>query len=252
MRRIRVQNSSDKAHRWMVSYADLMTLLLAFFVVMYAVSNVSEGKYRVLSNTLKAAFSERPFSFRQVKVKPEIVEVKQAIDPIGFESLQPMPAKSVGSMHNSSMNHLSDELADIFSDVAFEDGAWKVSNRDDGIAVELSSDIVFETADATVRSQFVPIIDRVAQIVQDKPFSLQVEGFTDDRPIQSARYPSNWELSGARSAAVVHRLQRAGVAPDRLSFAGFGEYQPVDSNTSEEGRMRNRRVILVLRPLSRL
>ena len=238
--------------RWLVSYADFITLLFAFFVVMYAISSVNEGKYRVLSDTLEAVFTERTFSNDPIQVG----EIARGVGekspdpgstpaPPNVIELPPAPPPPVSEDTIQSINELSKKLnAALFSQIENQDIIIK--QGDDWLEIEIKSKVLFGSGEARLENSAIPIIGKVAEIVGGSANPIQVEGFTDNDPINTPRFPSNWELSAARAASVVHLLDRYGVVPNRLSAIGYGEYKPVADNETEEGRQKNRRVVLVI------
>jgi chemotaxis protein MotB len=114
------------------------------------------------------------------------------------------------------------------------------------LELEIRSAVLFDSGRAEVRRDAMPVVDRVVEILRGVPNSVRVEGYTDDRPIRNAEFRSNWDLSAARAGSMVHHLLERGIDPLRLSLAGYGEYRPVADNATEEGRLRNRRVVLVV------
>lgn len=259
---------------WAIPYADLMTLLLAFFVVMYAMSSVNEGKYRILSDSLVAAFRGSPRTLQPIQVGEKNVGsgadinmtiVQQAmLEGQPRSMLEPAPLKvsdilSHGARHasdnayeaeltSSAMIELESVAAEVeqaMSDLIREEmvivrrhGVW--------VEVEIRTDILFPSGVATLSPEAQSILQRLAETLKPFPNPIRVEGHTDDRPIRSAAFPSNWELSAARAASVVHLFTRAGMDPRRLAVVGLGEYRPAQSNATPQGRNMNRRVLLVI------
>jgi len=254
MARRKKHQEHENHERWLVSYADFITLLFAFFVVMYSISAVNEGKYRVLSQSLKAVFSEPVRSEEPIQIG-ELSRGEGQQSPSPGDPLEPEyqielpdvpnrpPPASVEDI--KTINDLSQQFSTALSDlIASEDVIIK--QGDDWLELEIKSRVLFESGEARLERAAVPIIGEIADILQTSANPIQVEGFTDNNPINTPRFPSNWELSAARAASVVHLLDRYGVQPDRMSAAGFGEHRPVADNSSEEGRQKNRRVVLVV------
>ncbi|QKE63090.1 flagellar motor protein MotD [Aquipseudomonas campi] len=240
MARRRNHEEHENHERWLVSYADFITLLFAFFVVMYSISSINEGKYKVLSQSLVGVFSE-----------PE-----RAIKPIPIGEEKPRTTEPDRSMiednPNSSSPQAKDPLQEIASSVrdAFGDlvNAEQLTVRGNElwIEIELNSSLLFPSGDAVPNELAFTLIDKVAKILAPYENPIHVEGFTDNLPISTAEYPSNWELSTARAASIVRMLAMDGVDPGRLAAVGYGEFQPVADNATAEGRARNRRVVLVI------
>lgn len=237
--------------RWLVSYADFITLLFAFFVVMYSISQVNQSKYRVLSETFEQAFNSR-----QVTDSTASNAVEKIIQPIqvGEPALSTDPsaidvkpeASGEGSAPSvDQLQEISTLFSERFADL-IDDELVTVSSNELWLQIELKDSILFASGGAEPSLQAQAIFDEIAGIVKGYPNPIQVEGYTDNIPISSQRYPSNWELSSARASAIVKLLAAKGVAPQRLSAVGFGEFQPVASNEHPAGRAQNRRVALMI------
>jgi len=254
MARRKKHEEHENHERWLVSYADFITLLFAFFVVMYSISAVNEGKYRVLSQTLKAVFSEPARSENPIQIGEISRGVGEESSSPG-EPLEPEYQIELPEVPNEpppanaedvkTINDLSQQFSTALSDlIASEDVIIK--QGDDWLELEIKSRVLFESGEARLERAAVPIIGEIADILQSSANPIQVEGFTDNNPINTPRFPSNWELSAARAASVVHLMDRYGVQPQRMSASGFGEHRPVADNSTEEGRQKNRRVVLVV------
>src|SRR4051812_15004807 len=265
---------------WAIPYGDLVTLLLAFFVVMYALSTINEGKFRVLSDSLQAAFRGTPKTLQPVQmgektrgsgadiamtiVKQSMIagqprEMLEAIHTdAGEMGAGPAPFPGAGRTGHAQPNPLPAEhpIAKQLAQVANElETALKqlvdanlvaVRRHEFWLEVEVKTDLLFASGEANLSDKAIPALDALASTLVKYPNPLRVEGHTDNRPIVTKTYPSNWELSAARAASVVHRFARAGIEPKRLSVIGFGEYRPAQSNASASGRNANRRVVIVV------
>ena len=276
--------SHENHERWLVSYADFITLLFAFFVVMYSVSSVNEGKFRVLSESMMTAFrSPTPNSMKPIQLggmvgTPSPQAVGQPnMNPGVAPDLRPLPtavfqraprtlhavAKDYGPTGKPSAPVLASELADgkAAGDPNLAKVAAKlrehlaklirtdlvnVRSSDFWVEVEIKNSILFASGSAIVNPEALPPMAVIAEILREIPNRIQVEGFTDNRPINTPIYPSNWELSAARAANVVHVLMNDGVRPERMAAIGYGEHQPIADNRTEQGRLQNRRVVLVI------
>lgn len=238
--------------RWLVSYADFITLLFAFFVVMYSISQVNESKYRVLSDTFVHAFKNSPDFSADPLIDSSGTPIETTLNPIQVGQPARSPATSAIDVRSENIGQLPQEFNEIselfterFGDL-IEDNLISVSSNELWLQIELKDSILFESGNAEPSLQAQTIFDEIAQILQDYPNPVQVEGYTDNLPINSARYPSNWELSTARASAIVKLLANNNVAPTRLSAVGFGEFQPIADNSSAAGRAQNRRVALMI------
>lgn len=251
--------------RWLISYADFITLLFAFFVVMYSISQVNESKYRVLSDTFIEAFHKPTDSQPNTEPANQTAPAADLISPIdmggatrdaetGDEQTPLIIDSSQGAATEppDSAIKTSDELTQI-SDLVSEKFApliseqlIQVSSNELWLQIELKDSILFSSGSADTSEQARKIFDEIAAILVGYSNPVQVEGFTDNIPISSAKYPTNWELSTARASAIVKHLAANGVAPERLSAVGYGEYQPIAPNDSVQGRAQNRRVTIMI------
>jgi chemotaxis protein MotB len=252
--------------RWIVSYADFITLLFAFFVVMYSISSVNEGKYRVLSMTLTTAFQEAGRSLEPVQVgelsqqsgdlvgrenQSALIQTEQRIGPGTYDNTgslgqpQDNAKRNLPGEEGQRMSFLAATIEDMLSAYVEQD-LVEVSFSENRVRVDMKDKMLFASGSAHLSNAAVTALRDISRILATVPNQLQVEGNTDDRPIRTEEFPSNWELSAARAASVVHLLSRFGIDPSRLSAIGYGEHRPVESNDTEAGRARNRRVSLVI------
>jgi chemotaxis protein MotB len=263
MARKKRQEEHVNHERWLVSYADFITLLFAFFVVMYAVSSVNEGKYRVLSDTLEAAFDPAgAFQEEQRSLNPiQVGEVaktdrndniqlhKEATNALDNES---SPASTEDIIDTEQLNKtiqaidtMADELDDALSPEIQSD-LVNIKRNELWLEIEINSSLLFKSGSANISRKAVPVIRDIAKILRPFPNKIHVEGFTDNVPINNPVYPSNWELSAARAASVVRLLAGNGMEPDSMAAIGYGEFRPIADNNTKAGRMKNRRVVLIV------
>lgn len=277
MIRRRRQEVHVNQERWLISYADFITLLFAFFVVMYSISQVNDSKYRVLSETFVEAFNQPddtekvPDPNSQLNPSNDVITpidtgktaVTQAINneqtPIISDQARKENELAIvepeivePEIKEQEQIKTSDELAQISDLVSekfeqlIEDQLIQVSSNELWLQIELKDSILFASGGADPSAQAIGIFDEIAGILKNYSNPVQVEGFTDNVPINSARYPTNWELSTARASAIVKVLATKGIAPERLSAVGYGEYQPATTNETPEGRAQNRRVTIMV------
>jgi chemotaxis protein MotB len=258
---------------WAIPYGDLITLLLAFFVVMYAMSSVNEGKYRVLSDSLVAAFRGAPRTLEPIQVGEKtkgsgadinMTIVQQAmlegqpremLSPISDSAVmreqsgqapdQARDSESMSSGDAAALESVAQEVERAMAGLIEQDlivvrrhGLW--------VEVEIRTDILFPSGVATLSPGALNVLEQLAATLAPFPNPIRVEGHTDNRPINTQSFPSNWELSAARAASVVHLFVKQGLAPQRLAVIGLGEHRPTQSNDTPEGRNANRRVVLVI------
>jgi chemotaxis protein MotB len=237
-----------KHERWLVSYSDFVTLLFAFFVVMYSISQVSEGKYRVLSSTLLQAFSVPQSAINPIQVgDPTLSTSPSAIEVQGDP--EPREIDSGSQTQDVDLDQLQDQVNEQFVDL-IDENLLKVNSNELWLELELNSNILFPTASADPSLQAKGIFEEIASMFSSYNNPVQVEGFTDDVPINNRQFKSNWELSAARAASVVKLLANNGVKPERLSAVGRGEFKPVADNGTAEGRAKNRRVVVMISKVS--
>lgn len=254
-RRRRYVEEPANNDRWLISYADFITLLFAFFVVMYSISSINEGKYRVLSDSLMWAFRQTPKSMDPVQVgqpaKADIppnrsfIQRPNVLDTPAIEVLPDERTARRGIEDAHFMGRMADELRRALAEL-MELDLVTVRYNHLWLEVEIRDSVLFPSGSAILQPRAVPVMKSVAAILRDYQNAVRVEGFTDDRPIDTLMYPSNWELSTARASSVVRLLVSAGVDPGRLSAQGFAEFRPVAENVTAEGRAQNRRVVLVV------
>ncbi|MBV1871819.1 MAG: flagellar motor protein MotD [Gammaproteobacteria bacterium] len=248
-RRRKVNPEVQNPDRWIISYADFITLLFAFFVVMYSISSVNEGKYRVLSDALVTSFSQPGSSL-------------PIFDDSGTPQIQPIPdeAKTQPSVLESErestlreqeaeevieLNEISGKIEKEFY-AQIDDENISVKSNDDWIEVEIKSSLLFASGAADLHPGAIPIIEDLAKIIKEYDNPVQVEGFTDNMPIHNIYFSSNWELSSSRAVAVLEVLITNGMDPESLAAVGYGEFQAVADNSTVEGRQQNRRVVLII------
>jgi len=253
MRRIRnnINVDDQEVGRWLLSYADFITLLFAFFVVMYSISQVNVSKYKILSQSLEGIFDRRPnksdiiiIEKPELNIKPnahdqieqpELNNSDQETGQIDSENFATAEAfKDLEKGLEASLGDLIDQnLAEINSDAS-----W--------INIVLKSALLFPSGSDLLNSESEPLMEEVAKHLNSNRQLILVHGHTDNIPINTEKFPSNWELSSARGVAVVRKLQNLNIQPNRLSVEGHGEYLPVADNSSEDGRRENRRVVIAI------
>lgn len=293
-RKMRRREEEHENHeRWAIPYGDLLTLLLAFFVVMYSISSVNAGKYRVLSDSLYAAFRGEPRTLEPIEVGHKRVGsgadirvslVQQAmlkgqprslLAPVPLALSTPMPnepfhdimpppgnqngvkaadgqvnaadAAQAAKAHAAAimLTRVADDVAKAMAGLV-KKNLVVVRRKQSWIEVEIRTDILFPSGSARLAPNAVDIIRRLAAVLARFPNPIRVEGFTDNVPIRTVQFYSNWELSAARAGSVVHVLSDRGVGTERLAVVGFGEQHPVASNATADGRNANRRVTVVI------
>ncbi len=244
-KRRRREEEHENHERWLVSYADFITLLFAFFVVMYAVSSINEGKYRVLSDSITAAFRNIPgdtagatFQINPNAPAPVAVPFRKPPPP----NIRPDPVRE---QNREVLRNKAREIMEALAPLV-DQGHVRVTEGAQGITVEINASVLFDSGEARLQVPALVALRAVGQILATTEFPIVVEGHTDNAPINTPLFPSNWELSGARAASVVRLFIETGVDPRRMTAIGFAEQRPVADNASAEGRQRNRRVAIIM------
>ncbi|MGQ9659003.1 MAG: flagellar motor protein MotD [Thermochromatium sp.] len=262
---------------WAIPYGDLVTLLMAFFVVMYAVSVVDAGKYSLLSASLIEAFGAPPaidpiqIGEPTQELNPISEDVRRSLAPV--EIIAPSPSEAapepvsdpfsptnvalaslIGAVTEEQRGRILGEIREMSEELQeamgslIEAGNIEVKRQPYWLEVSINSNLLFSSGSATLNPAARPTLIRIAQLIRRRNVRIHVEGHTDNLPINNTIYPSNWELSSGRAATVVNLFAQNGVDPERMVAIGYGQFQPVASNATEAGRARNRRVSVILLP----
>jgi chemotaxis protein MotB len=243
MGRRRKEEEHENHERWLVSYADFITLLFAFFVVMYAISSVNEGKYRVLSDSISSAFRNIPGSTSgaMVQVNPSVPT------PVSIPFRKPqvtnLKTDVAREKNRQLLRNKAKEINEALAPLV-QQGQVRITEGALGITVEINASVLFDSGEARLQIPAIRAISAVGQILATTDFPITVEGHTDNAPINTPLFPSNWELSGARAASVVRLFVDTGVDPRRLAATGYADQRPMADNATTEGRQRNRRVAI--------
>lgn len=259
MARRKPPESIDNHERWLVSYADFITLLFAFFVVMYSTSAVNVGDFRVLSDSIVQAFGlpgvsydpSRPDGDGTLSSRLGIPMAREIDEPTGI------PLKSAGNTDEltASAGDVSstEEIAGV--EMALQSSVgdliapdrFAVTGNDKWLEIKIPARMLFPSGSRSLLASSIPMLQRLADTLIGLPNEVVVQGHTDDQPIRNGQFPSNWELSTSRAAAVARVFEEEGVDPSRLSAVGFGPNRPIADNASEEGQAENRRVVVLVR-----
>jgi chemotaxis protein MotB len=253
------------AEAWAIPYGDLVTLLFALFTVMYAMSSVNEGKFRVLSDSMIAAFNGAPKSMRPINigekepgkggdkqlsgVTPTVyMQMKTAKTTVDGQLTPRDPSKGDGPPSTDlpgALIRMQRQVQDAMQSL-IDAKLVTVRRENMWLEIEINADILFPSGAGEFAPAAEPVLDKLADVLKPFPNPIRVEGHTDDRPIRTTAFPSNWELSAARAASVVHQFTRQGIDPLRLEIVGFGEFHPRQPNETSEGRNANRRVVVLV------
>lgn len=237
MARKRYDDGAQENHeRWLISYADFITLLFAFFVVMYAISIVNEGKYAVLSEALGDAFGGR-------SVAPQAHTSVEPVLPLSH--IVNRKRQEAARRERERMEILAKDLTATLMPLV-KSGQVRVTQNARGIGIELNASVLFAQGEATLQNDAREVLSAVAGLLKDAPQRIEVEGHTDNLPITNERFASNWELSAVRAASVVRLFIESGVQDLRLSAIGHGATRPVAPNDTPANQARNRRVAVMI------
>ena len=263
-RRRRAGHAHEEEHeneeRWLVSFADMMTLLFCLFMVLFAISSVNTSKFEVLQRTLEDAFSGNVLSGgKAVMTTGSTQSTSPASPEPPLPALQPVVALNdmVTSSPEEAARRAAQEQEDFerlkrrIDELARREGVAanvRTEVRGRGLVIELLTDrVFFRSGSAHLEPGAVRLLEKVARVIAaERRHPVVVEGHTDSQPIATAQFPSNWQLSGDRAAAVVQNFSASGVLERRMSLTGYASERPKATNSTPEGRARNRRVDVVL------
>lgn len=223
---------------WITTFSDVMSLLLTFFILLYSMSNLDAQKFQEMTKSLQGVLSGLGYT--------EILE--------GQDSTMELPTEGEISAEDVlETSSLKDEIKEVYEKVSDYveaeglDAVVTVNYNKRGIFVDIKEAILFDSASPDIKASGVEVLKKIEGILKEFENEIVIEGHTDDVPMQSALYPSNWELSTGRSVSVARYLSEKGnIPPNRLSAVGYGEYKPIVPNTSEENRAINRRVNILI------
>ncbi len=242
---------------WAIPYADLMTLLLAFFVVMYAVSVVNAGKFRAMSTSMSEAFNGRgslaaPPEAGATSPPVGLIPASRSSRSVNTPIQLPIPSRSAvihgqgnATAHLATLEQIEGKVQHVLQPL-IDKKLVALRRTPQRLEIEIGTDILFPSGVAKLSQSATRVLQELGKALAPFPNPLRVEGFTDNVPISTPLYPSNWELSAARAARVARLFADDGVNPTRLGIVGWGEVRPVASNATAEGRNRNRRVLVVV------
>ncbi len=226
----------ENLERWLITYADLITLLLGLFVVLYSMSQIDLNKYQQWIS----AFSQL-FGGGGVLSGGKGILVTPSPPKSGSDAV----AGTSQTQSNQAQQKLELQLNAILSS-GIQSKKVILTTSPEGLTIHLLERLLFESGSADLKPEAKAVLDTLAEVLKFLPNKIRIEGHTDDRPIKSARFPSNWHLSVARALNTAYYLMNKGVSPEKISIAGYSEYRPIAPNDSEENRAKNRRVDIVI------
>ncbi|HOE65718.1 MAG TPA: flagellar motor protein MotB [Candidatus Hydrogenedentes bacterium] len=258
-RKRRHDEEHENEERWLLTYADLITLLMVFFIVMYAMSKVDASKMQQLIFTMRTAFKNLPTSpvagsgmGIQTGNSVAVMQRTQrsSSPPLPLEAAQASQSakKKAESLHSRGMTSIKEKIEGLVQEKGLgQNVAVTVGAGGNSLVVRLADSLLFESGNASLSPQAAPLLDSVGMILAQTGKYVRVEGHTDDVPVRSGRYETNWQLSTERATNVVmYLIAHYQILPELLSASGYGEYRPLVRNESPETRARNRRVEFVI------
>ncbi len=246
MPRRRKRESNQNEERWLITYSDLITLLLIFFVIMYAMSNISQIKFASLSASLSSALKQSDQIPLQHLGSTSLLDVA---NPQNDGSKSHPGTANQSNASNMKEDQSLDNLYQVVQQYIVQhhlQGNVSILNETRGVQITLKDVVLFDTGQATIKPEAQTLLQGLVPFFKQLPNPIIIEGYTDDQPIDTAQFPSNWELSAARAMGVVRFISDQGVIPDRLSGVGFGQYHHIKPNDNAVDRQANRRVNIVI------
>lgn len=228
------------APRWMTTFADLMAVLVVFFVMLYSMSTIDNLRYQQMARSLREVLGPANLGDDTPRPAPSVVDLR------GDPPVTGLP--KINDFNTPEYTQL-DEIRDVLREALAEDieeGVIQLGEEEEGVLLRFEDHAAFELARKDIQDEFIPVLERIANVLAETPGIIRVAGHTDDLPIRNDRFRSNFELSAARAVSVVHVLERAGVPQRRLVAQGHADTRPLVPNTSEENRAQNRRVEIIL------
>ncbi len=230
----------DRTDRWLLTYADMITLLLLFFIILYSMSSPNKARFEQIAVAFQNIFTGGPFTFFETRSAGAAGVLN------GVTAGQPVTRGRGGSQQGTGGASVLRSQAVSALQNLVRAGKVKVIPTENGFAISLISDTYFGSASATLMPDAMPVLQEVSEFLGQISNSIVVEGHTDNLPVDTTKWTSNWELSSERALAVLQTLEDYGLPRDRLSAAAYGETRPVQSNDTAEGRAFNRRVDIVI------
>lgn len=255
----------ENGERWLLTYSDLITLLMIFFVVLYSMSKVDADKFKAVADSLSKALGGGTPSKVELSTSPtgpalfttgnpqaKATTPGKSQNPDNTTNTDPSASgrnNNAGQGNTDTENMTIEGIKAKLDKFASDNGIQTklVSSIEErGLVVSIQETLLFESGSADITARAREILEKISTVLAVAPNQIKVEGHTDNLPIHTTLFPSNWELSVIRATNVVQILQHDGISPERLSAAGYGEYRPIASNDTEASRGRNRRVDLVI------
>lgn len=254
-------DKEEEGPSWIVTYADLMTLLLVFFVLLFSMSTLKEADFEETRRSLTLALdsaagnnsiieldAQAPTDKIPEELREEVLPATQfsledSNNPDAAEAIQ----QQIRLQQQAEMEDTAKELKQSFQLLSLSDSVEIATPKDGKLRMRIRGQALFESGSAQFDRRGMPAMDVVVNLMRQNPqYKVNIQGHTDDIPIETPQFPSNWELSAVRATTVLRYFMRGGVAPDRLTATGFADSMPVEPNADSRSRSRNRRIEFVL------
>lgn len=229
------------APEWMCTFSDLVTLLMCFFVLLYAMSTIQEETFKELVQSMKSALGVQQIP--ETGTREGLVMMAQPSP----EQQKEKPDNAMDELGGMVQKEMEEIVSDVKELVMFNKlgGKVKVEEGDEGVVITISDMVLFEPGESAISPNGLEVMEKIANVLKQFAYPIKVAGHTDDIPIKTDRYASNWELSANRASDVVRYLINEGIDPRQLSALGYAEFRPIASNKTPDGRAKNRRVEII-------
>lgn len=229
-------DEGEGADEWIITFSDMMSLLLCFFVLLFSMSTIEKEKFKQLALSLQSALGTQEIP--QAGTREGLEMKKKEAKP------KPEAVDELGGMAKKEMKKIKSDIEEF---IVKNQLGGKVNAKIDGrgVVITISDVVLFPAGEADINPEASPLMEKLKELLKEFDYKVRVDGHTDNVPINTPQYPSNWELSTARASRIVRYFIDNGIAPERLSAQGFAEYQPLADNSTPENRAKNRRVEIV-------
>lgn len=256
MRRRRREEESKGEQGWLLTYSDVITLVLCMFVMLYSFSTIDIQKFEALVQSLNQTFSGVLDGGKIIDPEPKDnlpIDIDDLDQDDNKDELDKDKDKDKDEDHSKDKDfdkellEVYEKITNLIRDYGLEDQVF-IGVESKGVEIRFTDGVFFDSGSAALKPSAFDLLNRLTYIFMEIDNEILVEGHTDNRPINTPQFPSNWELSTSRALSVVRYFERQGINPERMGALGYGEYRPIATNNTAEGRQANRRVnIVVLR-----
>lgn len=247
-------NSNDYINRWVISYADFVTMLLALFMIMFATNHMDENKIKNVNQSIEKVFTQKTISEKtskkiETETNQEYEKTQTNVKNIETKTDKPQIFESSTNSileGGDGILEASKVMEQIKEDINTETSI-KVLKTNKGVVIRLNDTMLFDPGSDIIKAEAIATLERIANTIAKFQNPIVIEGHTDSMPIMTSRFPSNWELSTARATNIIkYLIQQKKFPPSRLSAVGYGEYMPIEDNNTPQGRAKNRRVDIIV------